>query len=205
MAIAEPTHAPTVHLVHVSAIKVAPWNPVNRISEKRLMKLRLSMDDLGLFYPVLIDAKNNLVDGHRRFAVAKSFGWKRIPCITVTNGHDHAYGSVQLTQQKLSGNDLLGVYLVEPKALIGSQRAKIALVEKRVGIDFVKKLYKAGMSTSAFDSARRCFKYTGVDLPTCLQWIIDNNMAGVLNHLIAGEIPPEQIVKAIRANKPIKF
>ncbi len=84
MAIEQPKSAPVVHLVKISDIKKARWNPKARVSERRLMQLRLSVDDLGLYYPVLIDRQKNLVDGHRRLAVAESFRWTHIPARAAT-------------------------------------------------------------------------------------------------------------------------
>src|SRR4051812_3409607 len=90
MAIPQPTSAPVVYLVPIKAIKVASWNPKDRISERRLTQLRVSIDDLGeMLYPVLLDAQKNLIDGHRRLAVAKAFEWTHIPAITVQGDHHH--------------------------------------------------------------------------------------------------------------------
>src|SRR5580692_4901221 len=99
-----------MRLTAISKIKAAPWNPKGRIAEKRLGKLLASIEDIGLVYPVVVDESMNLVDGHRRLACAKKLGWTMIPTISVTSEFLHAYGSVQANQEKLTGNDLIGVY-----------------------------------------------------------------------------------------------
>jgi hypothetical protein len=206
MSIKEPASVPAIALVKISEIKVAPWNPKSRISERRLTQLRISMDDLGLYYPVLIDTHNNLVDGHRRLAIAKSFGWTRIPAITTKEPISEAYGSVQLTQQKLTGNDRLGVYLIEPNALIGSHRNSLKNIEKRLGRWAIELLYKSGMSQAVFSAALGVVKYTkdAADLETVFRWIVKHRMTMVFA-LMRGEMPAAEILRAIKADKPIKI
>ena len=52
-------------------------------------------------------------------------GWKSIPCITVTSEFEHAYGSIQANQTKLSGNERLGAYLNRPTALLQRQASSL--------------------------------------------------------------------------------
>lgn len=211
MAIPQPTTAPVAHLVPIKDIKPAPWNPKSRISERRLTDLRISVDDLGeMFYPVLVDKDKNLIDGHRRLAVAKSFGWKHIAAITVGgagHGFDHSFGSVQITQQKLTGNDVIGVYLTEPKALIGKQRERVARIVKKLGKWAVKMLYEAGMSDTVLRTAERTQRYLAdagfaYDLEAVFRWIVKHSMS-VTHILIKGGLPAKTIAAAIKNDKPI--
>lgn len=209
MAIPEPTTATEVHLVTIASIKVAPWNPKDRISERRLTQLRISIDDLGLFYPVLIDDKKNLVDGHRRLAIAKAFGWRRIPAITVPNGHEYAYGSVQLTQQKLTGQDRIAVYLVNADALLLSQRQKIAIVEKTLGRWAVELLAKHGMTDAAFRTSKAIIRImTKADIELTLEvvfrWVVKHKL-GTAHILLLGGYPPKDMAAKIKADKPIRI
>lgn len=206
MAIPEPTTAPVVHLVPLKDIKLAKWNPASRVSEKRLVDLRLSVDDLGLYYPLLLDKQKNLIDGHRRYAVIKSFGWKRAPCITIDEPHDASYGSVQLTQQRLTGHDRIGVYLIEPKALMGKQRARIKYVEDSLGHWALELLYKTGQTTTVFVSAQRAIKYVEghLDMPTLFKWIVKHRMT-MVHILLKGGMSPSTLIQAVKKDKPINI
>lgn len=209
MAIPEPTAVPNMSLVLIKDIKVASWNPPDRISERRLTQLRISIDDLGLFYPILIDGHKNLVDGHRRLAIAKAFLWKRIPAITVENGHEYAYGSVQLTQQKLTGHDKIAVYLVNPNALLANQRESVARIERGLGRWAVEMLHKAKMTDSVYRGSWQVvslMKKVGIDvsLETVFRWVVANNM-GTAHILLRGGFPAKDMMAKIKANKPIRI
>lgn len=203
MAIEQPVSAPVAHMVSIKEIVKATWNPKSRVSERRLLQLRLSMDDLGLYYPVLIDEKKHLIDGHRRLAVAESFGWKRIPAITINGAMLQSYGSVQLTQQKLSGNDMLGVYLEEPNALLGKQRVRMVWAEKVIGRPLMRQLYEAGQSVAIVANAFRVAKYIGIDDVRGIAAWLSKHRLGVISPLMKGGMPPAQIKKYYLADKPI--
>jgi hypothetical protein len=199
--------AKTIALVAIKDIKSAPWNPPNRVEERRLRGLQQSIEDIGMIYPVILDENKNLVDGHRRVAISRRLGWKHVPAITITSEFEHAYGSIQLNQMKLSGNDILGVYLSNPNALIGSQRAKPAKIDERCGRKTLELLYKTGHTHTAFDYAMRLVRYLEgkVDVETAIRWLVKHSMAKVIRPLMAGGIPAKSLLAAITADRPIKI
>lgn len=198
--------ASTVTLVPIKEIKSAPWNPPNRVEERRLRKLQESIEDIGQIYPIVLDEKRNVVDGHRRLAIAKKKGQKHIPAITVSSEFQHAYGSIQLNQMKLSGNDLLCVYLSNPNALLANQRSNIANIEEQCGRGMVEMLYKAGLTGHVFGTAMKVVRYleAKIDVKDALRWIVKHSMGRTIEALIEGGIPSESILKAIKNNRPIK-
>ena len=193
-------------MVPLHKIHAAPWNPKDRVEKRRLKNLMASIEDIGLIYPVVLDEKNNLVDGHRRHAVAGLLGWHAIPAIYTSSEFLHAYGSLQANQERLNGNDLIGVYLVNPKALIYRQLHKIGRVEDACGGGILKKLYKAGMTAGTFDIAMRIVRYTseGVTPLETTEWLIDHRMGAQVRHLLEGGIPKSKFVNAIKNDQPIK-
>src|SRR4051812_37616778 len=75
----------------VEKITFAAHNPAKRTDPKRLAALTRSMAGLGLIYPIVVGPKNNLIDGHRRVAAARTLGWKTIPALVRTEDPNDVY------------------------------------------------------------------------------------------------------------------
>ncbi len=123
------------------------------------------------------------------------------------HSREGSYGSVQLTQQKLSGNDLLGVFLIEPKALLGSQSAKIKRLEKACGSAVVKLIYDAGLSAGVYEVAKRVAKYVGRpdDVVALTKWVVKHRIGGILNPMMRGGVPAQTITKAFDKDQTIRI
>lgn len=196
-----------IRLVPINKIKAAPWNPPNRLEERKLEKLAESISDIGLVYPVAIDENNQLVDGHRRLAVAKGMRWDAIPAIVITSEFAHSYGSLNDSQQRMSGNDLIGIYLSNPDALIKKQKRKIERIEEVCGKPCLQLLLKCGLTAGTFDIAMRVVRYTeaAVEPANALRWLIRHGLGGTMRHLLDAGIPKKTIVMAVQEDKPLKI
>ena len=64
----------------VSEILLDPDNP-NVMTEDEMQRLRNSMEKYGFLFPIIIDQKNQIVDGEHRYRIFKEKGLKEIPCI----------------------------------------------------------------------------------------------------------------------------
>ncbi len=167
-----------------------------------------SIHDIGLLYPVLVDRDNRLIDGHRRLAACKKLGYYHIRAIRVDTEFEYSYGSVQSNQEKLTGVDLLGVYLQNPNALMNKQKDRIAAVEKEQGTDFLRYLWKNRYSTGIYYTARRVVNYIGGDIPivTTTKWLVKYNLRGKIRSMLeTGEVKASTLKAAIAEDRPLKF
>lgn len=203
----KPFVARTVFLLAIKDVKRSPWNPPSRIEEKRLRGLVESIEDVGLLYPILVGEGNRLIDGHRRLAAAIKLGWKHIQAIKIDTEFEHTYGSIQSSQDKLRGNDLLHIYLANPKALIARQRARFETIEKLCGRESLEKIHKAGLTAFIFDVSMRAVRYMDgkITVREVLNWAIKFSMTRHLRNLLDNEVPVASLRKAISENKPIKI
>jgi hypothetical protein len=191
--------------VSIAKIQMAPWNPSNRVEQRRLQRLRDSIEDIGLIYPVLCTPDYKLIDGHRRLTVVKELGWETVPAFIIAGEYEHTYGTVNSTHARLSGNDILGVYLANPHALILDHRRKVENIERMCGRQSISLLYRAGASFWAFDLARRVFRYINhqAEIRVILTWVLEHQQWGLLRHGLYTGLDPKTLQLAIAANRPI--
>ena len=105
--------------VNVSSIKGSPFNPTIRTDRTttKYKSLRTSIRNMGILSPVLITSDNTLIDGNRRFNVAKELGYEVIPAVMhnnnspqmfdryflETNEHDMSINGAQYLERYLNG------------------------------------------------------------------------------------------------------
>jgi DNA modification methylase len=71
--------------VEVSKLKPHPMNEeIYSLSD--IDDLVSSIDDVGLLQPLVVDQKNQIISGNRRFEAVKRLGWKKVDCERVKVG-----------------------------------------------------------------------------------------------------------------------
>lgn len=199
--------------VKLASIKVASFNPEERSDPqgKDLGKLQKSIETHGLFYPVLVDKKNNLIDGHRRLTAASNLGWEEIPAIVVEGDADHAeiYANVNYTAKYLSGNETLRVWLKNPMAVSPASARTLARYEEMVGRPLIERIAKAGMATKALGQAVSIASY--VDragdvrfIRKTVSWLIKHRGSKLVTAYMRLQQSPAALYKAIESGKELK-
>lgn len=148
-------------IVPVSRLKPAAYNPHRRIEKANIAKLADSMDAFGLLQPISIMADYTIIEGHRRWAAAKQLGWKEIEANVFPMETDLAqiYASVNVTMRPMSGNDALGVWLSNPRAVMPRTASNFQIMEDVIGKPLMKEVYKIGLSRAAFLLAKKVASY----------------------------------------------
>ncbi len=196
-----------VKIMMTKNLKLASWYPKNRISEANIKGLVNSVEDVGMQVPILVNAEGVIIDGGRRFAAAKQLGYQHIRVISTDCEYNHLFGSLQGSSKKLSGNDLLGVYLGDPYVLTTTQRDKIKKIEETCGYSAVKMLYEGGYTQGAFGVALRINRYTQgrVSIKNGLTWIVKQGMSRCVGVFMDNVIPVNTIVEAVESAAPINL
>src|SRR5437762_10465504 len=105
---------------------------------------------VGQLLPLLVTKDNTIVDGHRRWAAAKQMGLDTLFCLVVEGDADTIYAAVNTTAMKMSGNDALGVWLRNPKAVSSNMATRLAKIESVLGRKLMEQMYAKGMSSNAY-------------------------------------------------------
>lgn len=197
------------HLMKVERLKFASHNPANRTKPDAVRVLADSMDKIGLIHPVTVTGDLRIIDGHRRVAAAKTLGWKEIECTVVEGDPDEIYASINVTPRKMSGNDALGVWLANPKAVTSTQGQEFRRMQDVIGRGLMTRIYDQGLSKRVYQTARRIARYCDNDTPETAQaivgWLLEFAVIGqVMKAMEAGE-SPRLILDAVRRKKPIRM
>lgn len=196
-------------ILRLDALKSAAHNPPNRVAEKNLKALVDSIELIGLLHPLTVTAGGVIIDGHRRAASCRLLGWEEVECNVVDKDPDEVYASVNVTPRKLSGNDALGVWLTNPRAVPVTTHERIGKIANTIGLPLLRRIYEAGLSSRVYSTAVRIGRYCEDTSPetvkATVEWLLEFAVIGqVMKAMEAGE-SPALILKAVRAKKPVKM
>ena len=194
--------------VALSDLKLAAFQPRKRASPENTRKLQKSIEEIGLIYPVAVNDKNELIDGHRRVAAAKALGWQDIPAIIVSGERDSIYAEVNATARKMSGNENLQVYLVNPAAVSPVARRHLEAAEESLGRTLLAKIAKAGSSIVLFRRARDVAAYLeraqdDSFLQKVVRWMLAHKLQRVVYSAVLARVSPRIIERAISKDRPL--
>lgn len=194
----------------LSKLKMAAHNPHTRTNDMRkIMPLQKSMAIIGLIYPILIDKTGTIIEGHRRFTAAKNLKWKTIATVTTDKDPDQVYAMLNATSMKMSGNEVLAVWLKNPEAVTPRVRKKMENIEKMIGRILMQKLCIAGLSARAYGIALRVARYCDADTPEnikmTLEWLMKFSMIYQVRKAMEDGQSPQVIMKGIKSSRPIKL
>ena len=194
-----------IKTIAVASIKEAAYNPASRTATS-VKWLQDSIETHGLLYPLLVDQKMRLIDGHRRLQVAKNLGWESVPVLIAEGDQAVLYGEIGTTSKKLSGNEMLRVFLAQPLAIQERVREKMEIMQATCGRNVLETMANRGMSYAIFKRAQQIANYLDVDddkfLARIVKWFIRCGTADVARALAAG-IPKRVLLHAIRGHKDL--
>jgi hypothetical protein len=155
-----------------------------------------------------VDRDYRIIDGHRRFAAVKELGWESIPAIISLRGdRDDVYADVNATSAKMTGNETLGVWLSNPKA-VGEQASKtIAEMEQVLSRKLLLSVYEAGLSSRVYLTAKRVARYlkdeTQEMICRATKWLMETAVIGQVMKALEGGVSSRRLFTAVMENKPL--
>lgn len=194
-------------MVKVGDLKDATYNPKNRTSEEKTRKLQASMEKHGMFNPIVVTPAGVVIEGHRRLACAKRLGWLEVECSISEGSPEEVYSSINYSMRKLSGNDALGVWLKEPKAVDAMVDKRFSKMQETIGRVLVKKIYESGCTSRIYDTAvmiaRGCDSTDSETIHDIAAWLLEFGAIGQIMRAMTGGVNPRKILKAVKEKKPI--
>lgn len=196
-------------IIRLDELKEAAHNPPNRTAPKNLKSLVDSVELVGLLHPLTVTAGKTIIDGHRRAAACRLLGWEEVECNVVDKDPDEVYASVNVTPRKLSGNDALGVWLANPRAVPVTTGERLGKIQGLIGKALLRRIYEAGLSSRVYSTAVRIGRYCEDTSPATVkvvvEWLLEFAVIGqVMKAMEAGE-DPGLILKAVKAKKPVRM
>lgn len=199
----------TIKKIKPDMLNFAAYNPPLRTSEKQLKQLKESIKLNGILAPVLIDSKNNIIDGHRRVSCAKSLNLI-VPCIVIDSSlsSEEQFETINSTSKKISTKDLIYIYLnggTVPK----NQLEKIKEIESLIGKTNLESFGDNNASPRILKEAKGlasyCKKKNDVDmLRKMILWIFTHKASHQIRRAIELNTNPSVILNAIDKNRSLK-
>lgn len=200
-----------VKRMKMADLKVAEYNPESRTIEgsKNLKTLEASIARIGLIYPLAVDSKGNIIDGHRRYSAAKALGWDEIPVLIVGEGisADEAYAEINACNLKMDGNQTLQVFIKNPNAVTARSRRLLEGYEQMAGRDLLIRLIKNGGSVRTLQTAKSIGTYTEDNAEAfyrkTVRWLMKHRAVVLVNHYMQLQQPAKTLHEAIAKNRPL--
>ncbi len=193
----------------VSSLKSTVYNSPTRIGERALAKLLESVRQFGIIMPLVIKPDGTIIDGHRRFAVAKQLGLSTVPVVVYEEGDvDVVYRQLNESTRAVSGHEWLHIYLNGGQVSNGTARKIKRLVGWYGSDEVLFKLHGAGMGASISDSVGFVAGVLGIEINDLeshrkvLVWIISNRRQGLIKGLMQRGVKINRVAlwKAIEDN-----
>jgi hypothetical protein len=192
-------------MVDVAKLKRASYNPDSRMSD--LGGLMRSMETIGQLIPILVTAKGQIVDGHRRWAAAKKLEWPKIAAIITSGDPAETFAEINSYVKKFSGNETLVTYFAEPRAISAYNRKVINSAEKILGRQVLRKMALGGFSMATYNLAKRVCHVADSSTPenikTVLVWMLKFRNQGVVKEMVARGANLSKVIRAARDGKEI--
>lgn len=196
-------------------IRVAHFNPARRVERNSLTGLILSIKEHGILNPLDLAADRTLADGHRRYAAAHLL---KLPCAPVAIHSDSKLDAAALWV--LLNNETMALTPRQWLAAIDSGlpldtpgfpdilKRRVEKLIELVGKDGISMLVENGRSPYIIDSAERVVKFCerrddDEFFKQAVDWLIYVGNSFNVRTAIEEDIPPDVLVEAIQAAKPL--
>lgn len=196
----------------INRIKPRPYNPAVRLKDAGFLKLEREIAELGLMYPLLVKNNGDLIDGHRRLQAMKNIGFTEVPVIVVSNKEsaDEIYGRINITAARLTGNQVLQVFLKKPEAVSRNMRSRLQNAEAKYGRTILKKVSDHGSSLDLLRAAQQICNYVCREednklARTTAEWLMRHKQTRLVRAYLHTLQSPINLLRLIKANKPIRI
>lgn len=195
-----------VGFVKIADLIPAKHNPKRRTQKLALKKLLGSIQRKGLIYPILIDKEKHIVEGHRRVAVHKLLGMDEIQAITVSGDRDAIYADVNDSNEKMSGNDYINIYLINPAAVPDKQRKTLDQMLEVLDLPLLERLADYGGSPAYYKWAREiatyCEKTGNIKfIRKTLRWMMKHKTSVLVLNAARMGVPASTIYRAVNDDR----
>lgn len=192
-------------------LKVSEKNPPSRTTKAAMETLRASIAKRGIIYPILIDKDMNVIDGHRRLAVARALGIVRVPvCVVEDEDTDEVFKEINASVRKLGARESVWVYL-HGGAVDDRDMVPLVRVENAMGRGFLQMLYDTKQSPRslwevASQVARHC-DYPGDEefIIATVAWMARGRRQTMARRAVEQGAPPAVIVAAIQKDNDLRL
>ena len=198
-----------LQMVRIDLISFAEFNPPTRTDEKRLKKLKKSMEEHGQLDPITITSKMELVDGHRRVTCAKLLGWTDILAIVHDGKRDTLWSEMNGHTEPIKANQWVQASHLGFDISLVPQRYRylIELARSWLGDDGLTILADKSKSTDVIRQTLMVAKYVDVDdepsKAKILKWLVKHNTSFVARRYVMANQPSELLLAAIDADRPL--
>ncbi len=198
-----------VRRLRPSQLKGQKYNPPARTGVKNLATLKSSVKDHGILVPVLIDAKFNIIDGHRRVQCAKELR-QAVPVIVLSSklSTEEQFNNINTTSKKISTRDMIFIYL---NGGIVSKKTKESIqhIETLIGKTNLTKLADKSTSPQILNQSKKVAQYCKDKtnqqfLGKIIMWLFTHKLSYQVRQAMENEIQPATLKQAIVSNKSIK-
>jgi hypothetical protein len=207
----ETNRMPKLILVDPNKLKFAPYNPENRTAPDNIRDMVESLSKYGQLMPIVIRPDRTIIMGHRRCAAARALGWKSLQALVRDDlDMDVMFAEDAHTSRKMTGNDALGVWLDNPKAVPPRSAALFANMVESIGIGLTRRIHREGYSIRVFRVARQIARYVDREedkgfCSTCVAWLMESGSAGIVGRFMTAGVDPAKLRRAVMAGKKIKL
>lgn len=207
------TQAQTLRLEYVSPEKLKPasYNPDSRTEDAALRGLEASILELGIIQPIRVTDDYQIIDGHRRWTVARRHKFETVPVIVGNNsgfGLDRLYGDTNSATRKIGGADWLQVY-VNGGQPPDRWAAKCAELESIVGKARIRELARDRKALHVLAVAKYVARYCDDDSRTFLRalilWMLKHRMQLLAKRAVVHAVPQDVIIQAVKEDRPLRW
>lgn len=196
-----------ITMMDVDTIRPAPFNPPVRTTAQAILDLKKSVEEVGIIYPLLVNEKNVLIDGHRRLACAKALNMKSVPVIMVHGDTKRVFDEVNRTPRKLGTRDALFIFLAGGPVSAEAKR-DILWLKELIGEDDLQYAAENRLSAKSIRNVLYVLRgYIGEQSPQfwkkAARWIIYNRQQFAVRVAVQSGMDVRTIIGCIEANAPV--
>lgn len=198
--------------VPVGWLKTSKFQPAGRDKPAKSKLLRQSVEINGFWDTELIqiDQHFNVIDGHRRLAVAIALGYEKVPCVVVRDNPKKRFSWKNDTQKPISSQEMMDSILRGNTVVTPKHKPHVDLVKTVLGDNALQYLASRRASHRVIFYARELARYLGRDdsnvavLAQTTRWLADHKMQfHVRDHMYVRHTPPEVIAYYVDNNLPM--
>ncbi len=195
--------------VKTESLVGAAYNPKVRTNNRELSELLNSIKKNGILYPLMVDSKMNVIDGHRRLACAKIMKYKTVPTIVSDSNltKDEFYETINSTVRKMAANEMIYIFVNGGKVPPKTEK-RLQILQEIMGTADLKRLGNKYISTSILSTGTKIGTYCGDKSPEFIRkailWTVDQKQSYQVRKAIEDGVTKVSLIKAINSNKPLK-
>lgn len=201
-----------IEFLNVNSIKPAPFNPVQRTTDKALVTLIKSMEKDGFWThsPIVLTKDNFIADGHRRWTTAKKLGINEVPCLRTDKNLQEAWSEINATMRTINSQETFQAYALGLRELPDNHTGKaMKYILNKYGEEMVLYCAEHGLSKSPIQYAEKIARYinrnTAEAIPQIVKWLVENKMINIARIAIESDYPRATLAKLIDTNQPLAF